>query len=82
MNTAEVISEYQKTYFSLYHRSPTELRDLGDEWVLVNGARMTSNELQLLTQQLKEELDEMRTAKRSVVKRLLKWFSTPTANSF
>lgn len=78
MSTYEVMNEYQKTYMALYRRAPAELRDLGENWVLVNGARMTTNELHLLTQQLKEELDDMREAKRSIVKRLLKWFSTPS----
>jgi hypothetical protein len=79
MTTPEIMNEYQKTYVSLYRRSPSELRDLGENWVLVNGARMTTLELHQLTQQLKLELEEMRAAKRSVVKRLLSWFSTPTS---
>lgn len=78
MTTPEIISEYQKTYMSLYRRAPTELRELGDNWILVNGARMTVSELQQLTQQLKKELEEVRAAKRSVIKRLVKWFSAPT----
>ena len=77
MTTPEVINEYQKTYISLYRRPPTELRDLGESWVLVNGARMTTIELHQLTQQLKRELEDMRAAKRSVIKRLVKWFSAP-----
>ena len=79
MTTPEIMNEYHKTYVSLYRRAPSELRDLGENWVLVNGARMTTLELHQLTQQLKKELDEMRSAKRSVVKKLLKWFSTPSS---
>ncbi len=79
MTTPEIMNEYHKTYVSLYRRAPAELRDLGENWVLVNGARMTTLELHQLTQQLKKELEDMRAAKRSVVKRLLKWFSTPSS---
>jgi hypothetical protein len=78
VTSTEVINEYQKVYLSLYRRSPTELLDLGEDWILVNGARMKTGELHQLTNQLKKELDKTRAAKRSVVRRLLKWFSTPT----
>lgn len=73
---SQILSNYTQAYNALYHRSPSEITDLGNGWVLVNGARMSTEELELLTKQLQLELEKVR-AKRSVVKRLLKWFSTP-----
>ncbi|MBI5928385.1 MAG: hypothetical protein HY862_03705 [Chloroflexi bacterium] len=78
MEVQQIITDYQNTYMALYRRTPSELSDLGDDWVLVNGARMTSKELAMLTTQLKRELDQL-TAKRGVVQRLMKWFSTANA---
>lgn len=78
MEVQQILTDYQMTYFALYRRNPSEVSDLGNNWVLVNGARMTSNELHMLTVQLKRELDQQ-TSKRSVVQKLLKWFSTANA---
>ena len=68
------MAQYLQVYQSLYRRAPSELRDLGGDWVLVNGARMTLIELQQLTTQLQLELKEEQTRKRNLVKRLLTWF--------
>ncbi len=78
MDVQQVMTDYQNIYLALYRRTPSELSDLGNDWVLVNGARMTSKELALLTTQLKRELDQQ-VAKRSMVQRLMKWFSTANA---
>ena len=75
MNTETAMARYLNIYKSLYRRSPSELRDLGGNWVLVNGARMTLEELEQLTGQLQRELQEEQARKRSLVKRLLNWFS-------
>lgn len=74
MNTEKAMARYLEIYQSLYRRVPTELRDLGGDWVLVNGARMTLPELEQLTAQLQRELQEEQMRKRSLVKRLLNWF--------
>lgn len=66
--------DIKKIYQSLYKRAPSELRDLGGEWVLVNGARMTVEELKQLTEQLHRELQQEQARKRNLVKRLLNWF--------
>ena len=42
--------------------------------MLVNGARMTTEELEQLTDQLQRELQEEQARKRNIVKRLLNWF--------
>lgn len=76
MNTEKAMARYLEIYQSLYRRTPTELRDLGGEWVLVNGARMTLIELEQLTSQLQRELQEEQMRKRSLVKRLLNWFGS------
>ncbi len=76
MNTEKAMARYLEIYQSLYRRTPTELRDLGGDWVLVNGARMTLIELEQLTAQLQRELQEEQMRKRSLVKRLLNWFGS------
>jgi hypothetical protein len=74
MNVENAMARYMEIYQSLYKRAPSELRDLGSDWVLVNGARMTVDELRQLTDQLQRELQQEQTRKRSIVKRLLNWF--------
>lgn len=75
INTERILSSYAEIYKALYRRAPSELRDLGEGWVLVNGARMTVRELELLTHQLQLEMDSDRARKRSLVSRLLGWFN-------
>jgi hypothetical protein len=74
MNVENAMARYNDVYQSLYKRSPSELRDLGGGWVLVNGARMTVDELRQLTEQLHRELQQEQARKRNLVKRLLTWF--------
>ncbi|HVO71978.1 MAG TPA: hypothetical protein VMT24_18140 [Aggregatilineaceae bacterium] len=69
------MERYLDIYQSLYKRAPSELRDLGGQWILVNGARMTVQELDDLTNQLHRELQQEQARKRNLVKRLLAWFS-------
>lgn len=81
MQLPELITEYTQAYATLYQRRPSELRDLGEGWVLVNGARMTTGELEQLTQQLQREVEKAHAAKRSIVQKLLKWLSAPQAGT-
>lgn len=74
MNIEKAMARYLEIYQSLYKRAPSELRDLGGDWVLVNGARMTIDELEQLTAQLQRELQQEQARKRNIVKRLLNWF--------
>ena len=74
MNTEKSMAQYLEIYQSLYRRAPSELRDLGGEWVLVNGARMTLSELEQLTEQLQREFQQEKARKRNLVKRLMTWF--------
>lgn len=76
VNIEPAMARYTEIYQSLYRRSPSELRDLGEGWVLVNGARMTFHELEILTGQLQRELQQEQARKRNLVKRLLGWFSS------
>ncbi|HLV34346.1 MAG TPA: hypothetical protein VKY59_04490 [Spirillospora sp.] len=48
---------------------------LGGDWVIVNGARMRVRELEYLTRQLQYEYSRQHAARRSVVQRLIGWFS-------
>jgi hypothetical protein len=70
------MASYVEIYKSLYRRPPGELLDLGDGWVLVNGARMTARELEQLTGQLQTEWQQERARKRGLVNRLLGWFGS------
>jgi hypothetical protein len=75
LNSERIMARYLEIYQSLYRRAPSELRDLGNNWVLVNGARMTLQELEQLTEQLHHEFLLERERKRSVLKRLVGWFA-------
>jgi hypothetical protein len=71
------MARYQEAYHALFQRIPSELRDLGNNWVQVNGARMSLQELEQLTLQLQRELREKEKAsKRSLVQRLVKWLTS------
>jgi hypothetical protein len=76
VDVEKVMTRYLEIYHALYRRTPSELRDLGNNWVLVNGARMTLEELDQLTGQLQHELEQEQIRKRNIVKRLLAWFSS------
>lgn len=73
----KAMARYQNVYLSLYQRTPRELRDLGNNWVLVNGARMSVDELENLARELQKEYEQVLANKRSIVKKLLNWFSKP-----
>lgn len=68
-----VMRGYVDAYEKLYKRTPTGLRALDADWVVVNGARMRIGELEHLTQQLLLEYHQLQQ-KRNVVARLIKWF--------
>jgi hypothetical protein len=75
MRVEKAMARYLEVYLALYERQPKELRDLGDNWVLVNGARMSVDELENLAGELQREYQQMLSNKRSIVKKLLNWFS-------
>jgi hypothetical protein len=75
MNTDQAMNRYLVIYQSLFRRMPRELRDLGGNWVLVNGARMSVEELEQISDQLQHELWQEQHRRRGIVNRLLKWFS-------
>jgi hypothetical protein len=75
LRVEKAMARYQTVYVSLYQRRPRVLRDLGNNWVLVNGARMNVEELENLADQLQKEYQQVLVNKRNLVKRLLNWFS-------
>jgi hypothetical protein len=77
LRVEKAMARYQTVYVSLYQRRPRVLRDLGNNWVLVNGARMNVEELENLADQLQKEYQQALVNKRNIVKKLLKWFSKP-----
>ncbi len=74
MRVEKATARYLDMYQKLYHRSPRELRDLGNDWVLVNGARMSVDQLENLTGELALEYERYVKTRRSAVQRLLNWF--------
>jgi hypothetical protein len=73
MKMSVALNRYAQVYRKLYQREPSELRDLGAGWVLVNGARMQVAELEKLTEQMYSEYRQMAAQKRSIIKRLMTW---------
>jgi hypothetical protein len=73
----KAMARYLDVYRLLYQREPRELRDIGNNWVLVNGARMSINELENLATQLNREYQQVLSNKRTIVQRLLNWFAKP-----
>ena len=69
------LARYIHVYQALYQRPPSQLQDLGEGWVLVNGAQMRVEELEHLSDQLSAEYQQALANKRGIVKRLLAWFS-------
>jgi hypothetical protein len=76
MKVEKAMARYLHIYQALYQRDPRELRDLGNDWVLVNGARMRVEELETLSEDLNREYQQVLANKRSIVKKLLNWFKT------
>ncbi len=70
----KVIAQYSDAYQKLYNRQPRDIQNLDNGWVIVNGARMKVTELEYLTYQLQQEINQDLLKKRNVVTRLLKWF--------
>ena len=69
-----VMRNYAEAYEKLYNRRPRDLRAVDGNWVIVNGARMRINELEILTHQLQMEYHQSISGKKSIVSRLIKWF--------
>lgn len=77
MNPEKSITRYVDAYKILYRREPSDICDLGSNWIQVNGARISSQELDQLTLQLQREIqDQSKLNKRTLVQRLVKWLST------
>ena len=78
MDTAhsqQALNHYSQAYQQLYKKTPKDLRMLGNGWVSINGARMRTTELEFLTQQLQLEYSQTVVSRRSVVSRLIGWFT-------
>jgi len=74
MKVDKAMARYLDIYQKLYQRAPRELCDLGKDWVLVNGARMSVDQLESLTGELLNEYEQYLRARRGAVQRLLNWF--------
>ncbi len=76
MQVEKVMMNYVEAYQKLYHRVPTDVRAIDQEWVIVNGARMRVVELEKLTSHIMQEYEQVVGAKRNVIGRLIKWFKS------
>lgn len=73
-STNTVMYRYADAYEKLYNRRPRDLRAVDDNWVIVNGARMRTMELEHLTKQLQLEHKQTLANRRNMVSKLIKWF--------
>lgn len=71
----QIIHQYTEIYHQLYQRMPSGLKQVDQDWVIVNGAQIHLSQLQILTQQLHEEHQRKLSEKRSLIGRLVKWFT-------
>lgn len=74
METRRIITDYTAAYRKLYERDPGDISELDNNRLIVNGVQMSSSDLEQLTRQLEQELI-LRSARRSMVKRLIRWFT-------
>ena len=74
-HSQQALNHYVQAYQQLYKKTPRDLRMLGNDWVSINGARMRTTELEFLTQQLQLEFSQQVVSRRSVVSRLIGWFT-------
>ena len=72
----QVIIQYKQAYQQLYDRTPQYLYVLDSEWVVVNGARMRTTELQFVVQRLNDEYKQVNAKRNSIVYRLISWLKT------
>lgn len=68
------ISRYSDAYHQVYRRRPSQLHTIGNNLIVVNGARMQPSELDFLTSQLLHEHEQIFQRRRTIVGRLIKWF--------
>lgn len=74
--TDHVLSSYAEAYHKLYKRHPRELHRIDDDWVLVNGVRISTIELDQMTRQLREEYAQSVAKRRGIAARLINWFKS------
>ncbi len=75
LESERVMQNYVDAYNRLYNRVPQDIRALDKEWVIVNGARMRLGELEYLTQQMQLEYQQVRDERKTVLSKLIKWFT-------
>jgi hypothetical protein len=75
MEAEHVMQSYVDAYNKLYSRVPQDIRAIDREWVIVNGARMRLTELEYLTQQMQLEYQQMRSERKTMISKLIKWFT-------
>ena len=71
----QVLSHYASAYQQLYKKTPSDLRLIENNWVIVNGARMRLNELEYLTLQLQKENKQQTVQQHGVMQRIVGWLA-------
>jgi hypothetical protein len=70
-HTDERLAHYTEAYRKLYRCNPSELRLVDGDWVKVNGEQVSVAELDLLTQQIRREYEQIVDQRRQTVERLV-----------
>lgn len=76
MNTTiqKTITHYAETYQKRYNREPRKIESLDNGWLIVNDAKMTVAELELLTLNIQREmLLDAKLNTRSTLMKLIRW---------
>ena len=71
----QVLSHYASAYQQLYKRTPSDLRLVENNWVIVNGTRMRLNELEYLALQLQKENAQQSVQQHDVLHRVIGWLT-------
>jgi len=74
MPANNTIERYIELYRKLYNREPKGLRQISNDFVVVNEMQLRMKDLELLTRQLEKEYKAQQEKKRSTILRLVGWF--------
>lgn len=74
MPANDTIERYIELYRKLYNREPKGLRQINNDFVIINEMQLRMQDLELLTRQLEKEYKAQQEKKRSTILRLVGWF--------
>jgi CO dehydrogenase/acetyl-CoA synthase alpha subunit len=74
MEQHPIIERYSELYQKLYQRDPKGLRQISQDFVVVNEMQIRIQDLELLTRQLEKEYRAEQQKKRNNILKLVNWF--------